>query len=171
MANTVMIFDQGGQECQVTGEFFGVLDVGDFLQFMEDDFWAAMKPVTSNLCELIRITHRQGQITSTRDVNDPGADFGPALPSSVSALISKVPAAGRVGRMFWPGVPEADVDESGRFTAVAKTAWQNAADALYTALDASIYGMYIERTNPVSLDPVLGFSVQPIIGTQRRRLR
>jgi len=172
MANTVLTFSQGGQEAQVTYQFFGVLDVEDFLDFMEVDFWGPLRPITSQGTTLDSISHGQSGQTTERIVDVNGTLFGSTSPISNCMLVPKNVATGRRGRSFWPGISELEVDGAGRLDSGFLTTAQAAWDAAFTAIDASPYGLFVERVGPPpTQDPVTGFSVGNVIGTQRGRLR
>lgn len=100
-------------------------------------------------------------------------------PPQVSLVIRKRTASvGRRqrGRMFMPSVflQEGDVDETGILTTLAVNAFQAAATAFLTNLNAlgTLIDMRLLHSIPVAPDstPVTNLLVQPIVRTQRRRL-
>lgn len=110
-----------------------------------------------------------------------GGGAGAPLPQNNAVLITKRTAsAGRrnKGRLYCPGIGEGAVDAVGTIAGATVTAFQTAADAWLTAINATtgIGGMVILHTSggvttPPAPTPVTALVVQPKIATQRRRLR
>ena len=110
---------------------------------------------------------------------------------NVAYLIKKISALGGragAGRIFHPGVVEADIDEAGLMTAGVRTTLQGAYDLFFNALNAANLGMHLLHSHGSyhKLDgiesvvhtvplrdptPVTSLSVDSKISSQRRRLR
>lgn len=77
------------------------------------------------------------------------------------------------GRMFLPGVvEEASVDEGGRLAPAALTGWQTILDNFYDALAASLtVAPYLFHTGAVPPSLITSFSIAPIVGILRGRIR
>jgi hypothetical protein len=109
--------------------------------------------------------------STTGDISTPG------LPSQVTALIKKnTNLGGRQGqgRMFIPGILEADVNSAGFWESGRQAAWQTAADDLFDAIQALGVQPALLRSesSPISTpEGITSFTVQPQVATQRRRLR
>lgn len=172
MARAVFRFDQGGQEAQVVWDI-DVLTTAVFAASqLRADVWDNLKARTSNECDLVDITVTDGNTTHINNVNEPGTRVAAVLPSSNGALITKVADQGRNGRMFWPGLPEADIDATGRFSVSAQGAWNTAITAMDSAVsNQTDYVGRIFRDPPAVSATFESFSLRPVIGTQRRRLR
>jgi hypothetical protein len=143
---------------------------GDIAETARDAVWASLRPRTSSGCTLQSIQVGDSATGAELPVLENGANPAFSLPSNCSVLITKVVTGSRNGRMFWPGLPEADVNAGGQLEAAALPLWQTAANNVMTALAANGTVM---RVIDATDDPhvVSALSVQPLIGTQRRRLR
>lgn len=107
----------------------------------------------------------------------PGAFSGQAESPQVSCLVSKATGvggrAGR-GRMYVPGVPAANYDDSGLMDSASRTSWQGSADDFIDGLVALglvpvlLHAPGSPITQPL---PITAFTVQARAATQRRRLR
>lgn len=112
--------------------------------------------------------------------NQAGTRTGAGLiPANTAVLVRKVIGiGGRSGRLFLPSVLEGDVDDFGRLISASQTAIQAALTATHAAIDAlesgAIFPALATRTSPTA-DPVVrtvaSYAVQPLVATQRRRLR
>lgn len=99
---------------------------------------------------------------------------------AVAVVVSKVTGIlGRAhrGRVYMPGLKEADVDESGTITGSVVNTYQSAFDALKTALIAdtavdSLALFHSEGTLAAgTIDEIQSFRVRTIVGTMRPRQR
>lgn len=107
-------------------------------------------------------------------VNIPGTTTSPPLPANVSLLVKKsTPLGGRkgAGRMFFPGVPEAAVDDAGNVDGAYLSAVQTDLNALLTQLEAELCPMYLLHGDATTPSQVLALTVLSPAATQRRRLR
>jgi hypothetical protein len=107
-----------------------------------------------------------------------GSRAGLSTPPNISVLIEKnTLGLGRKnrGRMYMPCVLGAttEVAESGIIDTTRHTALQAAADAWYGALSGAGLGLVILHSDAFASTPtnVVNLTVDPLIATQRRRLR
>lgn len=118
--------------------------------------------------------------TSTEDPI-PMTNAGQALPQNCAGLVRKrTDAAGRRGRgrFYLPGLNEAAVDYVGRIEETYLATLQTNASALLAGLQG-ITGVtdvvILHRSEGAGVEPaptpVQSFTVEPVIATQRRRLR
>lgn len=101
-----------------------------------------------------------------------------ALPQNCAVIIRKNRVGRRGGRMYLPGVDEALVQPNGSIDAAQVTTYQTAATALFNAITGipgiggpQFIGKLVPsnaHSQPVGIDSL---TVDPVIGTQRRRLR
>lgn len=101
-----------------------------------------------------------------------------ALPTSViqvCALLKKGTGfAGRSqrGRMYIPGVPEAQVNAGGFYTSAYFTSLVNTGNEILTELDAQLVPMVLLHSDPaLTPSPVTSLAPDAKAATQRRRLR
>ena len=92
-------------------------------------------------------------------------------------LIHKQTASGGhagKGRMYWPGVPEAEYNDAGEIASATVTAVQTDVSDMFDLLDTLYDGLFLLHgpgsplTTPTK---VTGWNLDPFIATQRRRLR
>jgi len=166
---SVFTFDQGGQEAQVVLEWEGSASEQALATSCADTFWPAMQGRTSMQATLDRVQVGNSATGVTVIVNEDGGGFGSALPSSNALLVGKAVTGGFNGRFFWPGLQESDVDEAGRLTAAAVTAWQTAVDTALNVMAVAGHDMSVSDKFGTS-NLVGSLFVLPYIGTQRRRL-
>jgi hypothetical protein len=109
--------------------------------------------------------------------NLPGGLGGSGVSAAVSLLVAKTTSfggrAGR-GRMFMPGMTEADVGPNGVVDSAYLGAAQTAFDTLHTALNtANLQPVLLHsETSPLSTPTIIdAFVVQGTVATQRRRQR
>jgi len=117
------------------------------------------------------------EYVSNQNAVGTGAAISALQPQNVSFLIQKrtaLPGKHGRGRMYWPSVAETDVDAVGAVSPGAKTrlqtmltAWLN---AISTATTFDSYAVLHETSTPVSTK-ITSLSVDPVVATQRRRLR
>lgn len=105
------------------------------------------------------------------NITSPGIQPGTALLVKKMTLIGG--RAGR-GRLYFPGLPEADVEANGSiggpYLAAAQTAFEAFRVAMNTALLTPV--VLHSAASPLSTPtPITQFSVQGVAATQRRRLR
>lgn len=134
-----------------------------------------------------------GTISTTASNTWPaaGGTAGEAVAFNTSILVRKAIVADRSrrqGRMYVPGIPEADVASGYTLTGTARPLWQAEFDDFFNDLQGTItnggvpYDHYPAvvhvltrdaNENPLTGDSreVTAFSVQQVLATQRRRLR
>jgi hypothetical protein len=119
------------------------------------------------------------RIARHEEVN-PGTGSSNLIPQNTAYLIHKVTAFGgrrNKGRFYLPGVGEPDVSILGALTTAEKTRIQNALNAWFVALNAiaNIDDVVILHSSGITPTPaptaVVGFLIDPVVATQRRRLR
>lgn len=109
-----------------------------------------------------------------------GVSTGAAPPPNVAWLVKKsiVTTAGkRAGRMYLPAGTETEIDEDGRMTSALKTSIDAKLALFFAGVDDSdqarlvvVHGTGVDSGDKPHSD-VSGLSVDPIVATQRRRLR
>lgn len=116
------------------------------------------------------------------NVNDPGPGTGDRLPQNCAVLVDKLTAvAGRrgKGRLYLPGsLSESKVNNIGVITAADLVVHQTIFDDLFDNLNLVGPGaepvlppVLFHATGDQTPTPLTAFSVQPVIATQRQRLR
>lgn len=96
------------------------------------------------------------------------------LPSNCAVIMKKRSGfSGRAkrGRMYWPGIKEADVDDLGNLSAGGSSAWNGNAGSLYTVLDTITRTPAILHVNHAPATAITSIVAAAQIGTQRRRMR
>lgn len=108
--------------------------------------------------------------------NNPSSGPGQAAPQ-LAWLVRKVTAlggrAGR-GRLYWPGLPEAAVGETGIIVSASVVAMQTAMDTFLSELQGAGLPPVVLHAegSPLSTPtPITDFVVQSLCATQRRRVR
>lgn len=111
----------------------------------------------------------------------PGTNTSTALlPANSAFLVHKRTASGGRrgrGRMYFPGVDETEVDNLGALSSATRTAWSTALAAWLAAIAAvaGVDSMVLLHgpglTIPPVPTPVTSLTLDPVIATQRRRLR
>lgn len=96
-------------------------------------------------------------------------------PPMVAALIDKRTAVGGRkgrGRMFWPGLAPAIVDDGGTITPANRTAMQTDFTAFLTLMDAASLPLHLLHGDSGDApNEITSLSVQSRVGTQRKRNR
>lgn len=107
--------------------------------------------------------------------NQPGPlSAQPATPNTALLVRKLTGVRGREnrGRNYFPGVVyESDVDASGEINSVQLSGFQAFFDAWYSALNTLECEPYLLHTEEVAPTLILGFEVDAVVATQRRRLR
>lgn len=124
-------------------------------------------------CTLMTAT---GPVTGETVSRITGTGTGTPLTPNTSVLIKKITARGGRkgrGRMFAPGcgVSEIDVDENGIIGASDLNSLEISWDAFYTAWAALSCPPYLLHSDSTLPDAITSFEVEPLVATQRRRLR
>lgn len=106
-----------------------------------------------------------------------------AVPQNTAYLVRKrTDLAGRRGRgrMYIPSVIDTEVDDQGRLTTASQLSWTTSLDNwmadLTTAVGARLYPpVVLHRSEGIGVEPlptpVQSFVIDPVVATQRRRLR
>lgn len=103
-----------------------------------------------------------------------GGQTDSPVPPNTALLVEKRTAVGGRsgrGRFYLPGVPEGSVPGSGILTVTIQGFWQARADAFLTALETFSTGMYVLHNTSSDPTSVTDLQVDPVVATQRRRLR
>lgn len=121
-----------------------------------------------------------------------GTIVGQTEPPQIALLVQKNTALGGrrgKGRMFWPGLPEGDVDPGGVLRSGVAASWQGMFDAFLDGLSSNDIAMHLlhdPATHWVLVDgqprripnvgsvppapsPVTSLTVKSVVATQRRR--
>ena len=141
---------------------------------------------TSNNLALDRVDLYVGADGSSGSVSSTGAsvsggDSGQHPPTAVSVLARKVTndigRRGR-GRMFLPGVgSESDIDQDGSLVPGAQAALQPELDEFFDLLDGDggattpLSPVLLHATAPADPTPIVAFTLAPLVGIQRGRIR
>lgn len=107
------------------------------------------------------------------DFNELGHGGGAGMTPQIAYLIKKftgVPGRSHQGRMYYPGADEPSVDTDGRVLAAKVTGLQTMFDAFLASLGTLGVDPVLLHTASSDADVVLGFTAQPVVATQRRRL-
>ena len=122
-------------------------------------------------------------------VNVAGTGSAGTMPQNCAVLVRKnTNLGGREGRgrMYVPGLRETDVSPAGAITGAVVTAWQTKFNNFFNNLvnpppgtgvtsDPSCPPVILHTVPQLGLTPpptpIVGFTVDPVIATQRRRLR
>lgn len=137
-----------------------------------DEVWTQMGSAQYNYQGVVGYTEDISLEATTNQAGPLGAQ--PASPQ-VALLVRKLTGVrGREnrGRNYWPGmVYESDVDQAGVINTAQRNGFQGFFDAWYSALNTLECEPYLLHT--ASSDPtlILGFDVDAVVATQRRRLR
>lgn len=141
--------------------------VGNMLAVIGSDYSAVS---TTLITDNIAVTSQTGSF--------PGEDNAASCPSNCAMLVKKVSGfRGRAntGRMYIPGISEGNVENNGALTTGQLTVAQAAVSDWY----AAIFGVegvddlvILHSTEALGAPtPVVALQVQPVIATQRRRMR
>lgn len=133
-------------------------------------FWNAMKTYTYDQTFLTEIAVHIDAGDAVVPYNEAGGWHSTALPPNCAAVFTKVTAAGRKGRLFWPGVPTAAFDNVSGWIAGSAANYNTAAATGLAAMEAAGTQMHVwHKTGPTS--HVTSLVLTKTLGTQRRRLR
>ena len=105
-----------------------------------------------------------------------GYSSGDVLPATSYLIRKNTAMGGRQGRgrMYWPGVPNSEVDNAGNVSSGVLTDLSVAFTELYTEMAAADMPLVLLRAagSPVTEpEPLTGLSPQSVVATQRRRQR
>lgn len=156
-------------------------EIGTITAYMADLSLAAAtlhEQISGDNCILETVEVKMGPNatgpTFSEVVNQAGGQGVNTTPPGVSVLVRKTPdgVSNRfAGRVFWPSPAEAEVDSAGSIQGPEFDQYQDAFDAFGGFLVTANTAPVILRA--ASSDPTnqLGYEVQLIVGTQRRRQR
>lgn len=139
------------------------------LDDFRDTIVAELKPRVQEDWDLDKVVMLSSQ-PKTAAGSTTGGLTGALCPPNVSWLIHKRPGAGRLGRMYLPGVTEAVVDGNGDITGSTVTAMNTALDDWLTALTSASLRISMRGSEDID-DLINELRVDTKIATQRRRLR
>lgn len=129
-------------------------------------------------CAIVTIRAKNGPNAdgpfSEISVNMPGGIASAGATPNVAALFKKnTDLGGRKGqgRCFWPGVSEALVGSDGTLDSTLRAAIQTDANSLLSGLVSETLPMVLLHNDATTPSPVIGFTIQSVAATQRRRLR
>jgi hypothetical protein len=97
-------------------------------------------------------------------------------PNTAWLIHKGTPFGGRAGRgrMYWPGVPDAEVDQDGSIAPATLPVHQAAFDDFIAHLNDAGLNLFLlhGEDSPITTpSPILSWSVDAMVATQRRRLR
>lgn len=155
------------------------------MDHIEDCLDEHLRPHLLNVDRFSSIRLREGgegnYVVYERNINLVGAGSQQAAPQNVAIICKKTTAFGgrhNQGRIFWPSVNEGAVDPVGQVNETLRSALEEGLNDFHAAMidpnaDASFQSLVIFHDESINQPPseFTGFSVQPIVGTQRRRLR
>lgn len=132
--------------------------------------------ITTSIISMIHVKNGPNATGPFSDVpvNLPGGTGTAGTSPNVAALIKKSTNLGGrrgQGRCFWPGVAESQIAETGIMLASFLIALQTDLNSLLSDLVTEGFPMVLLHNDATAPDPVIGFTVQTIGATQRRRMR
>ena len=130
---------------------------------------------TSDNVTLIRVTAINAASAGEWNVFDGGARSGATSPPNVSSLIQKRTASrGREnhGRFYWPGLlNDTEVADDGTIDGGRYGDLYASWNIIFSALVAADLQPFILHNSDTDPTPITNFIYQPVIATQRRRLK
>lgn len=94
--------------------------------------------------------------------------------AAVSVLMSKLTGLGGRrgrGRAFWPGVPEAQVDQGGLLASGTVATWLSELEDFYDKVLTELITPVLLHSDAGAPTPQTGIAVSGVVATQRRRQR
>jgi len=124
----------------------------------------------------VRVKFGPNNVGPSAEVADgtPGGAGGAGVSSAVSVLIHKVTGAGGRagrGRMFVPGIHEADVTANGEILTLKLSTLQTAFSGLLAGLTVVDMPPLLLHSDLTTANLITSLSVDTTVATQRRRLR
>jgi len=123
----------------------------------------------------LSVIQNPGQQTGLAVFSTPGGSAGLCAPPNTAYLVHKVSTLGGRpgrGRMYWPSVDTGDVNEAGVVNGPSLVVLQSAMTVLFQQLAVLFLPMVILHTSPAIPPTVIsGLVADPVVATQRRRLR
>jgi hypothetical protein len=150
---------------------------------IQNDFAENVEGIMGNLSEAISMTTIDfviGQdgpddIVFTLPVDFPGLAAGGMMPCNNAYLIQKrteTPGRRGRGRSYLPGVPEGAVDDAGQVAPASVDGINlNLSDMKDDMLTDDWVQQLLHASSPFAPSPVTTYLCQPLIATQRKRLR
>lgn len=175
----------GDDEEQITTIGFNATttDPGDLDAWASQAFTAWDDFIAPNLANVAAVTSVEAQkhmgagIASGFFVGSSTGGIGTgACPSNCAWLVRKhtnTVGHGKTGRMYIPGVPEADVSHKGEVGSTPASAWESGLEDYLASFPT---GFLVVNHGPTNLGlgdfhPILSLQLDAFIGTQRRRMR
>ncbi len=168
MPTAQFVFDLGGSECISTldaetdgiSEGLGAVVLGQFMV----DSWV---PYMATQCTFREV--RFGEAVVVRDAAGEGETN--SLPANCAIIIQKNTGTSVRGRMFLPGLAEADCDAGGRvgseLRGLVDTLFQ---DGLATMIGDGVIPKVVSQTGAGSATNITAFRTRPLIATLRNRV-
>jgi hypothetical protein len=134
------------------------------------EVWNRLKPFVCGSTQLVSISSGSTAAGFILPVGEFGAGVGTAFPPNCAYVLTKKVTGGRSGRAFWPGCGTTYVDDQGQVRSTQMT-------AINTALASALIGLVNAgsslsvRDKLGTVRPVTSWTVNQVMGTQRRRLR
>ncbi len=104
-----------------------------------------------------------------------GLSSGTPAPANVALLVQKRTALGgrrERGRNYFPGLTASAIDNASHVVSATLTGLQTNWDSMVTDMAALTYTpVLFHQTAPFTPTPVVSFEVQPLLATQRTRMR
>lgn len=101
--------------------------------------------------------------------NEPGNITRESVPSNVAVVMRKLTGTSVRGRFFMPGLTDENVDNAGRLDGAYQAAFAQQMPIALAALQAAGVTPMVQSATQGQL-PITAITVNPIVGTQRRRL-
>lgn len=168
MPTAVFVFDIGGSECQTTLDVENGLvtpaDTADRLRTFMNLSWV---PYMATQC-----TFREVRFDEAVSVADsPGEGETNALPASCALIMQKNTGTSVRGRMFLPGLAEADTDAGGRVGSELRGLVDTAfAARLADLIDDGISPRVVTGAGGPPGTMITAFTARPLIATLRNRI-
>lgn len=168
MTAAAFIFDIGGSECVSTLDATAVggatdLDVAGGLRAFMESAWL---PWMATQCTFREV--RFGEAISVS--GDPGEGETNALPANCALIMQKNTGTSVKGRMFLPGLAEADCDAGGRVGAELRALVQEAFDDAQATLASTALLKVVSQTGAGSATTITSWTARPLVATLRNRI-
>lgn len=158
------------------GFFFSDAPSGPAL--LAEALWDDLRPAIVNGVTLDAIEIKQGPVatgpTTVYAVGTSGTTGPDGVPPNTALLVRKtvLDVSGRfAGRMFWPGLPESEVDSAGNIDPTFLAGLQGTFNDFFATMGSQGYGLRIFSEGSSDTREVSELNVQARVATQRRRMR
>lgn len=154
----------------------GGSDLVDIANLWRGVCWTGhLGPDTNDNVTLLRVYAVNAASSGEVPVFDGGGRSGATSPPNVSSLIQKrTNLRGREnhGRFYWPGLLlDSEVADNGTVEGTRFTNLTASFDEIFNELVAADVQPFILHNSATAPTPITSFVYQPVIATQRRRLR